>query len=88
MDAQKEPDRYYSIVLITDGENTDGRDFEQFKTAWNALGDSKSVRVFPILFGDANIDEMKALADYTGGRAFDGRTDSLTRVFKEIRGYQ
>jgi Ca-activated chloride channel family protein len=87
-DALQEPDRYYSIVLMTDGENTDGRNFEEFKAAWNALGDAKGVRVFPILFGDASTDEMKGLAELTGGKAFDGRKESLARVFKEIRGYQ
>lgn len=87
-DQRAEPDRYYSIVLMTDGQNTDGRDFEDFKRAWQQLGDVKSVRVFPVLFGDSDVDEMKAVAEMTGGRTFDGRKQSLAKVFKDIRGYQ
>ena len=87
-DQRAEPDRYYSIVLMTDGQNTDGRDFADFQREWQQLGDVKSVRVFPVLFGDSDVDEMKAVAEMTGGKTFDGRKDSLAKVFKEIRGYQ
>jgi Ca-activated chloride channel homolog len=40
------------------------------------------------MFGDADMDEMKSLADLTGGRVFDATSSSLSAVFKEIRGYQ
>ena len=76
------------VTGSTDGQNTDGRDFEQFKREWQALGDVKSVRVFPVLFGDSDVEEMKAVAEMTGGRTFDGRKQSLAKVFKDIRGYQ
>ena len=87
-DQRAEPDRYYSIVLMTDGQNTDGRDFADFQREWQQLGDVKSVRVFPVLFGDSDVAEMKQVAEMTGGKTFDGRKDSLAKVFKEIRGYQ
>jgi hypothetical protein len=38
--------------------------------------------------GENNEGEMTALAQLTGGRAFDARTGSLSDAFKEIRGYQ
>lgn len=95
-DIANAPNRYYSIVLMTDGSNSVGSNFEQF-AAWlqqqrdasnpNALR-SHSVRVFPILFGEANSNEMERLADITGGRVFDARTQSLASVFRKIRGYQ
>jgi Ca-activated chloride channel family protein len=31
---------------------------------------------------------MTALAQFTGGRVFDGRKVRLASLFKEIRGYQ
>ena len=46
------------------------------------------VRVFPIIFGEADPAELKALAELTGGRLFDGRKESLADIFREIRGYQ
>jgi Ca-activated chloride channel homolog len=47
------------------------------------------VPVFPVLFGTAREDEMRRLADLTGGLMFDARKKtSLVDVFREIRGYQ
>ena len=40
------------------------------------------------LFGEAATGQMNDLAQLTGGRTFDARTQSLAVVFKEIRGYQ
>ena len=45
------------------------------------------MRVYPILFGDGDSQEMKDLAALTGGRTFDGRKN-LASAFKDIRGYQ
>jgi Ca-activated chloride channel family protein len=84
-ELQREPGRYVSIVLLTDGENTTGPGFAEFSKT-QAAGDA--VRVFPVLFGEASSGEMAELANLTGGRVFDGRKASLALVFKEIRGYQ
>jgi Ca-activated chloride channel homolog len=85
----REP-RYYSIVLMTDGENRDGLSFDGFEAWYRALAPAdRDIRVFPVLFGDANLGEMEKLAQMTGGRTFDGRASaSLARVFKDIRAYQ
>jgi Ca-activated chloride channel homolog len=81
--------RYYTIVLMTDGENTDGMDLSDL-LRWREMQDDavKSIRLFPIVFGNADADEMKSLAEATGGKAFDAKTGSLAKVFKDIRGYQ
>ncbi len=76
--------RNVSIVLLTDGENNEGIDPADFRQRYGAA----RVRIFPILFGEADATELRALADLTGGRTFDARTASLATVFKEIRGYQ
>lgn len=31
---------------------------------------------------------MEKIADLTGGRMFDAKSESLNQIFKEIRGYQ
>jgi Ca-activated chloride channel family protein len=83
------PDRVYSIVLMTDGENNSGMDANQFACFYASLPPQKrAVRVFPILLGEGNVDEMKRLAELTGGRTFDARNGDLTTVFRDIRGYQ
>jgi Ca-activated chloride channel family protein len=76
--------RYISIVLLTDGENNQGISAAEFKARY-----AKSpVRIFPILFGEADPRELRQLAELSGGRAFDARKAALGSVFKEIRGYQ
>ena len=83
-----EPDKSHSVVLMTDGENNAGDNLAAFEAKFAALpSPAKSVKLFPILFGEANNDEMNRLAELTGGRVFDGRK-SLEAAFKEIRGYQ
>jgi Ca-activated chloride channel homolog len=88
-DQQQDPDRYYSIVLMTDGQNTAGHDASHFLSTYNRLPPAvRAVKTFPILFGEAAPKELNQVADVTGGRVFDGRSASLNTVFKEIRGYQ
>ncbi|TKK89325.1 VWA domain-containing protein [Herbidospora galbida] len=81
--------RYSSIVLMTDGENTDGTEYLDFQLYYQALpAEQKAVRTFVVLFGDSDADEMNQVAKLTGGAVFDARNGSLAEAFKEIRGYQ
>ena len=82
-------ERFVSIVLLSDGENTAGTDFASFSRspALAALREAR-IRIFPILFGEASQQEMQQLAELTGGRMFDARSSELPLIFKEIRGYQ
>lgn len=80
---------YDSIVLMTDGQNTNGESFYEFQSFYNTLPqNAKNVKTFTVLFGEADPTEMQKIADLTGGKVFDGRKDSLASVFKQIRGYQ
>jgi len=79
------PDRFISIVLLTDGENNRGLSLDDFRRRHDGRA---AAPVFPIVFGEANQDDMRALAAMTGGREFDGRKVQLAQVFREIRGYQ
>ena len=80
--------RYYSIVLMTDGENNECDDERAFEKKYDALPPQARIRVFPILFGEGSSAELQRLADLTGGKLFDATKDPLPVVFKEIRGYQ
>ncbi len=84
-----EPDRYFSIVLMTDGENNAGRNASRFLTDFRRLpSDVQEVKTFAILFGEGSPGELQQVASTTGGKVFDGRSTPLEQVFKEIRGYQ
>jgi Ca-activated chloride channel homolog len=81
--------RYYTVVLMTDGENNRGITAAEFRS-WYRSEEARvqGIRVFPILFGEGVQRDLEEIAAMTGGRLFDSRSKSLAAVFKEIRGYQ
>jgi Ca-activated chloride channel family protein len=84
-----DPNRLYSVVLMTDGQNNSGVSAGQFAQDYGALpAPVRSVATFPILFGDASADAMQSIADQTGGKLFDAKSSSLETIFKQIRGYE
>jgi Ca-activated chloride channel family protein len=88
-DRAKDAGRYASIVLMTDGENNRGDNYDRFEAKWNALPEyARHIHIFPIFIGEASPEELGRLATLTGGRAFDARHETLSEIFKEIRGYQ
>ena len=83
------PDRFYSIVLMSDGDSNNGMNYQDFERYYREQSDNiAGIRTFPVLFGEANEAEMQMLAERTGGRLFDSRKHTLAEVFKSIRGYQ
>ncbi|WP_449060757.1 VWA domain-containing protein [Planomonospora algeriensis] len=82
------PGHYTSVVLMTDGENTDGASFEDFESLYRTIPREARPRTFVVLFGESDVEEMRRVATLTGGAVFDARDGSLAEVFKEIRGYQ
>ena len=85
----QDPDRYYSIVLMSDGQNNSGISQADFRSFYQDLPQqTQQVKTFTVLFGDADKAEMAKIADLTGGRMFDAKSESLSQIFKEIRGYQ
>ncbi len=84
-----DPDRFNSIVLMTDGENANGSDFASFQGSFGSVPASvRQVPVFTVLFGEGSSDELSQVAGMTGGKVFDARKSPLSEVFQEIRGYQ
>ncbi|MER6095133.1 VWA domain-containing protein [Streptomyces sp. NPDC001728] len=82
-------DTFTSVVLMTDGENTDGDPAAAFDTFYGSLpAGQKHTPVFPILFGDSDRGELDHIAGLTGGKLFDATKGSLDGAFEEIRGYQ
>jgi Ca-activated chloride channel family protein len=84
-----DPNRLYSIVLMTDGENNSGVSSDQFSADYAALPDAvRAVHTYTVLFGEGSADAMGAIATETGGTVFNAETTSLQTIFKQIRGYQ
>ncbi|ASO18806.1 Ca-activated chloride channel family protein [Actinoalloteichus hoggarensis] len=85
-----DPERFTSIVLMTDGENAEGRDLAEFRTAHAELPEQwRGIPVFTVPLGEGSREEMRAIATLTGGEMFEpGEGEALAEVFHEIRGYQ
>jgi len=74
---------------MTDGESNTGAGYTDYAARHGQLPEAlRTVPVFPVLFGEANIDEMEQVAQLTGGRSFDARSGGLDAAFREICGYQ
>lgn len=88
-DYRADPNRFYSVVLMTDGENNAGHDQNGFINFFKTLpGPLLNVHTFPIIFGEASPAALNQVASVTGGQTFDARSVSMSVVFKQIRGYQ
>ncbi len=72
-----------AIVLLTDGQSMQSNE-NQVINQYNAM--NRDIPIFSIMYGDANPDQLQALADLTNARVFDGRKD-LTDAFKKVKGY-
>ena len=84
-----EPNQFYSVVLMTDGENNQGHDANGFQAFYRGLPPSaQAIPTFAIIFGEASPQQLTDITTLTGGQAFDSRNVSLSSVFKVIRGYQ
>ncbi|WP_033439788.1 VWA domain-containing protein [Saccharothrix sp. NRRL B-16314] len=84
-----DPDRFTSIVLMTDGENANGSGLAEFQASYRSVPEQvRQVPVFTVLFGEGSSAELGIVAAMTGGKVFDARNGELGEVFQEIRGYQ
>lgn len=87
-ERQRRPEHQYSVIALTDGENTRGT-LDAFEQAYALLPrEVHAIPVFMILFGDANAADLYRLIEVTGGKVFDARTTPLGQVFKDIRAHQ
>lgn len=78
-----------SIVLMSDGEATQGMSFDSFVEFHEQLPkEQQAIPIFVILYGEASEEEMSDLTELSGGKLFDALEGDLARAFKEIRGYQ
>jgi Ca-activated chloride channel family protein len=88
-DKQVNGDKYrYSVIVFTDGASNKGGNAQDFQNWFQNQGFEKGAfRVFAISFGDADIKQLNAVTEITGGSVFDGKS-SLAKAFRDIRSYQ
>lgn len=74
-----------AVVLMTDGENTEGNSFQDLEReiAAKSMG---SVPIYSVMFGSASKSHLESIARLTGGKVFDGSKD-LVHAMREAKGY-
>jgi Ca-activated chloride channel family protein len=87
----KDSTRINAVVVLTDGQDTTSSltsdDFVRaLRTA--ARGEGQNPRVFTIAYGtDADRNVLKAIADASGGEAFDGTPSGIVAVYRSISSF-
>ncbi|MDZ8106251.1 MAG: VWA domain-containing protein [Nostoc sp. DedQUE12a] len=81
MEKQKtDPNGRFYILLLTDGERTNGLDFEQIK---DVIKHSR-VRVYPIAYGKVNHQELEAIAAIREGSVYQGTPEKVQILLKDL----
>ena len=73
-----------AIILMTDGQANGNMNLKDFLQAYRHHG--QDIPVFCISFGNADVNELNKLAEWTHARVFDG-DKNLIDAFKKAKGY-
>jgi Ca-activated chloride channel homolog len=83
--------RINAVVVLTDGEDNKSRLRSaalQDRLEQRAEDQEHNIRVFTIAYGhDANKHELEAIAQASGGQAYDGDPDEIANVYREISSF-
>lgn len=81
MEKQKlDPEGQFYLLLLTDGERTDGLTFQQIQSVIQASG----VRIFPIAYGEVNQHELAAIASVREGTVYEGTPEKVQVLLKDL----
>ena len=81
--AEGTENAFPAIILLTDGKSNRGS-LEDVRSALAATG-LEDVPVYGITFGEADVNQLDAIAELTAGRVFDGSKD-LVGAFRKAKG--
>ncbi|WP_236024623.1 vWA domain-containing protein [Bifidobacterium pluvialisilvae] len=73
-----------AIVLMTDGVSQTGNK-DAFTKQYKSSG--HDVPVFSIMFGEADPSQLNELAKLSNAKVFDGRSEDLATIFREVKGF-
>lgn len=86
IESRYSPNVDYYIVILTDGEQTAGIEFDQFKENWQNAGHG-NISILGIQFGNAGPDVSEENMSQLNGKHYDGvNADQLISAFKDIFG--
>ena len=79
------------MVVLTDGEDNQSRTDQQSvvsELSRQSRSEGLTVRVYTIAYGsEANRDVLKAIAEASGGKAFEGDPKDIEAVYRSISSF-
>lgn len=75
-----DPEGRFYLLLLTDGERTDGLDFKQIKDVIKY----SNVRVYPIAYGEVDQQELEAIAAIREGTVYEGTPEKVQVLLKDL----
>lgn len=90
--AQKATERINAVVLLTDGEDTDSQlGVDEVVAHLEGQGDSANrVRVFTIAYSSQASgarEQLKKIAAASGGKSYEGKTENIESVYRQISSF-
>jgi Ca-activated chloride channel homolog len=81
MDQQKrDPDGLFSILLLTDGERTEGIELAAIRDVIKQSG----IRIYPIAYGEVNQAELTEIAAIREGSVYKGDPESVQTLLYDL----
>ena len=81
MEKQKaDPKGQFYLLLLTDGEQTDGLNFTEIKDVIKYSG----VRIYPIAYGEVNQQELEAIAAIRESNVYKGTPEKVQVLLKDL----
>jgi Ca-activated chloride channel family protein len=86
LSGARRPDRISAVVVLSDGDDRDSAmELDELLARISATGEDVPIRVFTIGYGEAaNEAVLAGIADDTQARYFEGTTENIREVFKDI----
>ncbi|MBD2234415.1 VWA domain-containing protein [Phormidium tenue FACHB-1052] len=75
-----DPDGQFCLLLLTDGDRTDGLTFNQVKEVIRQSG----VRVYPIAYGEVNHRELAAIAAIRESAVYEGTPEKVQVLLRDL----
>jgi Ca-activated chloride channel homolog len=77
---KRDPDGRFYLLLLTDGERTDGIDLASIRDVIKQSG----VRVYPIAYGEVNQAELKEIAAIREGSVYSGSPETVQTLLRDL----
>jgi len=86
LEASSERDKISAIVVLTDGADTDSKlKLESLIALFGSNVERSGTRIFTIGYGGtAKAEILKAIADATNAKFYEGKAENIRQIFKEI----